>query len=141
MAEGQAAGSEALTASVPAASVPTGTVVRRTFMPSVTCSGSGSMLVRLPRTLVPSQSTIAETNGTGMPGAASDTMVKARTVALGGDVDGLNSVPKQEAHTFATVEVARTTRGALVGDQVRPGTQLEVLDEGDLFRHVRDSRQ
>ena len=41
----------------------------------------------LPRTLVPSQSTSAATNGTGMPGAANDTMVNARTSPSVGDVD------------------------------------------------------
>ncbi len=66
-------------ASVPAASVPIGKVVRRTFMPRCTCSGSGSTLTTLPRTLVPSQSTTAATKGTGTPGAAKATMVKART--------------------------------------------------------------
>ena len=49
------------TASVPWASVPMTSVARRTFMPMVTCSGSGSTLMRLARTLVPPQSTTAAT--------------------------------------------------------------------------------
>ena len=56
-----------------------GRVASRTRMPRVTCSGSGSTLIRLARTLVPSQSTRAATKGTGTPGAAKLTMVKART--------------------------------------------------------------
>src|SRR4029453_1764593 len=44
------------TASVPAVSSPTGTVVSFTFIPSWTCSGSSSTLTTLPRTDVPSQS-------------------------------------------------------------------------------------
>ena len=48
-------------------------------MPVLTCSGSGGQLMMLPRTLVPSQSITAATNGTGTPGAANATMVKVRT--------------------------------------------------------------
>ena len=49
-------------------------------MPSEILAGSGSTLIRLPRTLVPSQSITAEANGTVTPGAANVTMVKARTM-------------------------------------------------------------
>src|ERR1019366_1514575 len=48
-------------ASVPLSSVPMECVANRTFMPSVTCSGSGSTLTRFARTLVPSQSISAAT--------------------------------------------------------------------------------
>jgi hypothetical protein len=48
-------------------------------VPSDTWPGSGSTLTRLARTLVPSQSMTAGTNGTGIPGAARETMVNART--------------------------------------------------------------
>ena len=69
-------------------------------MPSVTCSGSGSTLIRLPRTLVPSQSTTAATNGTGTPGAANVTIVNERTspwVPIG---TSRNSVAKHDAHAL-----------------------------------------
>ena len=59
----------------------------RTFMPSVTCSGSGSTLMMLPRTLVPSQSTTPATNGTGTPGAAKAHDGERPHLALGGDRD------------------------------------------------------
>ena len=48
-------------ASVPLSSMPITVVASCTFMPSVTWSGSGSTLIRFPRTLVPSQSTRAAT--------------------------------------------------------------------------------
>ena len=44
-------------ASVPLSSVPSEYVASLTFIPVWTCSGSGSTLMMLPRTLVPSQST------------------------------------------------------------------------------------
>src|SRR4051812_38991608 len=74
------------TASTPRSSVPVENVVRRSFMPSVTCSGSGGQLTTLPRTLVPSQSTTPATNGTSTPGAANATIVNDRnspSVAIG----------------------------------------------------------
>src|SRR6202023_2216126 len=63
-------------ASVPSSSLPTAKTASLTFIPSVTCSGSGGVLITLPRTLVPSQSTTPATNGTGTPGAAKATIVK-----------------------------------------------------------------
>ena len=48
-------------ASVPLSSVPMTCVASCTFMPRVTCSGSGSTLIRFARTLVPPQSTRAAT--------------------------------------------------------------------------------
>lgn len=54
----------------------------------------------LQDTLVPLQSTTAATNGTGMPGAAIDTIVKARTsptVATSADVKWM---PPQEAQAL-----------------------------------------
>ena len=62
-------------ASVPSSSVPILKVVKRNFMPSVTFSGLGSVFTTLPRTLVPPQSMIPATKGTGTPGAAKATMV------------------------------------------------------------------
>ena len=88
------------TASVPSSSVPMTSVARRTFMPRVTCSGSGSTLIRLARTLVPSQSTTAATKGTGTPGAAKATMVKARTSPAVAMSTVLNSVFPQLAQAL-----------------------------------------
>src|SRR6187455_1371606 len=69
-------------------------------MPSETFAGSGSTLMMLPRELVPAQSTTAATNGTGTPGAANVTIVKARTVPSVGTSTLVNSVPKQPAHAL-----------------------------------------
>ena len=56
--------------------------------------------MRLARTLVPSQSTTAATKGTGIPGAANETMVKARTSPLVGTSTFLNSVASQAAQAL-----------------------------------------
>ena len=88
------------TASVPSESVPIEWVARRTFMPSKTCSGSGSTLMRLARTWVPPQSTTAATNGVGIPGAANATMVNARTVPSVAIGTVANSVAKHLAHAL-----------------------------------------
>ena len=80
--------------------MPTGTVVSRTFIPNVTCSGSAGTFTTFPRTLVPSQSTTAATKGTGMPGAANDTMVYARTAPSVATATGANAVPEHEAQAL-----------------------------------------
>jgi hypothetical protein len=54
----------------------------------------------LPRTLVPPQSTIADTNGTGTPGAANVTIVNARTSPSVAMSAGSNEVPKHPAHAL-----------------------------------------
>src|SRR5438874_5299107 len=54
----------------------------------------------LPRTVVPSQSMTAATNGTGMPGAAIETMVNARTSPSVGTGAFSNDVPPHEAHAL-----------------------------------------
>ena len=69
-------------------------------MPSVTCSGSGGQLTMLPRTLVPSQSTTAATNGTSTPGAANVTIVNDRTSPVVAISARSNSVPKQPAQAL-----------------------------------------
>ena len=56
--------------------------------------------MRLALTLVPSQSTTAATKGTGIPGAAKDTIVKARTSPLVATPTFLNSVPSHEAQAL-----------------------------------------
>ena len=58
-----------------------------------TWSGSGSTLMMLPRTGTPSQSTTADTNGTGMPGAAMATIVNVLTVPSVDTGTWANSVP------------------------------------------------
>src|SRR5206468_6806017 len=84
----------------PLSSLPIGYVASLTFIPRCTWSGSGSVLMMLPRTLVPSQSTTAATNGTGIPGAAIDTMVKARTSPSVGTAAFSNDVPPHDAHAL-----------------------------------------
>src|SRR3546814_18983878 len=69
-------------------------------MPSVTWSGSGSVLMTLPRTLVPSQSTTPATKGTGTPGAAKATIVKARSSPSVGTLAFSKVVPLQEAQAL-----------------------------------------
>ncbi len=66
-------------------------------MPSVTCSGSGGTLIRLARTLVPAQSTSDAVKGTGIPGAAKVTIVKARTSPSVARRTVVNSVAAQLA--------------------------------------------
>ena len=116
-------------------SVPITSVASRTFMPRVTCSGSGSTLIRLARTLVPSQSTDGGHVGHRDPGAAKATMVKARTSPLVGDV-GLGEVgwPAVGAG-IAPAEEAGSARGALVGHQMRGLPQLQVVDQRNLLCH------
>jgi hypothetical protein len=85
---------------VPEESVPTGTVVSRTGMPSVTCSGSGGVCTMLPRTSVPPQSTTPATNGTSTPSAANATMVNERRVPVVATGTSLNSRSPQLAHAL-----------------------------------------
>jgi len=54
----------------------------------------------LARTLVPPQSTMADTKGTGMPGAAKATMVNERTVPSVAMDTSSNEVPKHDAHAL-----------------------------------------
>src|SRR4029453_5862343 len=77
-----------------------GTVVNLTFIPSFTCSGLGSTFTTLPRTLVPSQSTTDAPNGTGIPGAANDTIVNARTSPSEATRTLANSVPPHAAQAL-----------------------------------------
>ena len=79
-------------------------------------------MTRLARTLVPSQSTSAATNGTGMPGAASDTIVNARTSPLVATDDVAELGAEAVRARVAPVEVPRATRRALVRDQVGLGS-------------------
>ena len=116
-------------------SVPITSVARRTFMPVLTCSGSGVTLTRLARTLVPSQSTTAATKGTGIPGAAKVTMVKVRTSPVVAMSTFLNSVPVAAGAGVAAVEEPGPARGALVGHQVRVVPQHQVVDQRNLLRH------
>ena len=120
---------------MPLSSVPSEYVARRTFIPVDTWSGSGSTLIRLPRTGVPSQSTMADTNGTGMPGAANATIVNVLTVPSVATVDLLELGAEARGAGVAAVEVAGAARGALVGHEVRLVAEHEVVDERDLFTH------
>ena len=111
-------------------------VARRTFMPSVTCSGSGSTLMMLPRTLVPSQSTTADTNGTGMPGAANGDDRERAHVAVGRHVD-LRELGA-EARRRRRCGGRRTCAPQLVHwcrHEVRAVAEHQVVDERDLFAH------
>src|SRR5207237_10066942 len=77
-----------------------GDVARWAFSPRFTWSGSASVLMMLPRTVVPSQSMAAAPTGTGMPGAAIETMVNARTSPSVGTGAFSNDVPPHEAHAL-----------------------------------------
>ncbi len=104
-------------------------------MPSFTCSGSGSVLMTLPRTLVPSQSTMPATKGTGTPGAANATMVNDRRVPSLEISTCLKSVALHEAHALRRSKNRAPHAGALVSDEVRVVTQHQVVDERDLPCH------
>jgi hypothetical protein len=58
------------------------------------------MFTMFVRTLVPPQSTIAETKGTSIPGAAKDTIVKVRTTPWVGMSTDWKSVAEQAAQAF-----------------------------------------
>src|SRR3954451_24553560 len=89
------------TASVPSSSVPATNVVRRTFIPSFTCSGSDSTLTTLAFTSPPpSRSTTDETYGTGTPGAAWCTMANDRTTPVVPSVLLVNSRLAQRAQAL-----------------------------------------
>ena len=120
-------------ASVPSLSVPTGTVVSRTFIPSVTCSGSGGVFDEVGAHAACRRSRRPPaTNGTGMPGAASETIVNARTSPSVATSTSRNSVPKQPGARVAPVEVPGAARRALVRDQVGRVAQHQVVDQRDL---------
>src|SRR5207302_10392137 len=70
------------------------------FMQSFTCSGSGVVLMTLARTLVPPQSMTDATNGTGMPGAAIDTIVNARSTPSLSIGTLWNPVAPHDAHAL-----------------------------------------
>ena len=111
-------------------------VVRRTFMPVLTCSGSGVTLIRLARTLVPSQSTTAATNGHRDPGRGERHDGEGRAPHRSSALDTVsNSVASAGGAGVATVEEAGAARGALVGHQVRVVPQHQVVDQRDLLRH------
>ena len=103
-----------------------------TFIPSVMCSGSAGVLIMLARTLVPSQSTTAATNGTGMPGRGEGDDGERAHLALGGDLDGVEVGAAAVGAGVAPVEVAGAACVALVGHEVRLVTEDEVVDERDL---------
>ena len=107
-------------------------VASRTFMPSWTWSGSGSVLMTLPRTLVPSQSTTPATKGTGTPGAANDTMVKLRSSPSVATVDLLELGAGARRAGVAPVEEPRPAGRALVRLQVRASPKHQVVDQRDL---------
>ena len=97
-----------------------------------TCSGSGSTLMTLARTLVPSQSTTPATNGTGMPGAANATIVNACSSPSVATSTFRKSVAEARRARVAPVEEPGAARSALVGDQVgigieRPGSRRSGL--------------
>ena len=106
-------------ASVPLSSVPSEYVARRTFMPKVTCSGVGSTLIRLARTLVPSQSTIADTNGTVHARRGERDDRERADLAVGGDIGLAELGAAAVGAGVAAVEVAGAARRALVGDEMR----------------------
>jgi len=112
-------------------------VARRTFIPSKTCSGSGSTLMRLARTWVPPQSTTAATKGVGIPGAANATMVNARTVPSVVIGTVANSVAKHLAHAFRSVEVPGTAIDAFLRDKCgwSPFSN-QIVDQRDLPGHA-----
>ena len=83
--------------------------------------GIGLDVDQLPRTGVPSQSTTADTNGTGMPGAAKATIVNVGTVPSVATSTCLKSVPKHEAQALRRSKYRAPQDGALVGHEVRAG--------------------
>ena len=122
-------------ASTPWSSAPSEYVASRTGMPVETWSGSGSTLIRFPRTGVPSQSMTADTNGVGMPGAAWATIVKVVTVPSGDDLDLVELGAEASRAGVAAVEVAGAAAGAFLGHEVGLIAQHQVVHEGDLFAH------
>ena len=93
------------------------------------------MLIRLPRTLVPSQSTTAATNGIGMPGAASATIVNARTSPSRATSTSRNSVPKHDAHALRRSKSRAPHDGALVRTRCGDVAEHQVVDQRNLFTH------
>ena len=127
---------------------------------STTWSGSGSTLMMLPRTGVPSQSTTADTNGTGMPGAAKATIVNVVDGALGRHVRPCGIGAEARGAGVAAVEVAgparrctrsprgaarRRARGSRRAGSVRSsrptvrGTDAEATHRGRTISRRRDA--
>ena len=105
-------------------------------MPSVMCSGVGSTLIRFPRTGVPSQSTTAAANGTGMPGRGEGDDRERAHRAFRGDHRLLEVGTEARGAGVAPVEVTGSTLCALVGHEVGLTlAQHEVVNEGDLLGH------
>ena len=70
-------------------------------MPRVTASGVGSQFTTLERTQVPSSVlTMAETNGTGIPGAARWTMLNDLRSPVDATAAGAKPVPPQRAQAL-----------------------------------------
>ena len=69
-------------------------------MPSVTCSGSGVTLIRLARTLVPSQSTTRGHEGDRDPGRGEGHDGEGPHLARGRDVDLLELGPAAAAQAL-----------------------------------------
>ena len=122
-------------ASVPSSSVPMTSVASRTFMPSVTCSGSARHVDEVG----PHAGALAVDDGGHErhrdPGGGEGHDREGPHLARRGDVRlrELRSVARRTG--VAAVEVARPARGALVGHQVRVVTEDQVVDQRDLLRH------
>ena len=98
--------------------------------------GRAGTLITLARTLVPSQSITPATKGTGMPGAANDTIVKVLSVPLVGDVDGREALVAAGGAGVAAVEEPGPARLALVGHQMRITAQDQIVHERNLLCHA-----
>ena len=97
---------------------PSSRSARRTFMPVRTWSGSGSTLMRLARTLVPSQSMTAATKGTGDPGRGEGHDREGPHLTGGRDVDGPELGSRAPGAGVAPIEEAGAGSSCTPG---RPG--------------------
>ena len=123
------------TASVPSSSVPMTSVARRTFMPVLTCSGSGVTLIRF----APHARALAvdHRRHEGHRDAGSGERDDGERAHLtgGGDVGRLELGAPARGAGVAPVEEARPAGRALVGHQVRVVPQHQVVHQRDLLGH------
>ena len=75
---------------------------------------------------------IADTYGAGMPGAAVDDGER-RDHTLIADACVLELLGAAVTACDASVEEPGTTRGARLGLEIGPGTDVQIVDEGDLL--------
>jgi hypothetical protein len=105
-----------------------------------TCSGLGSTLMMLPRTLVPPQSTMADTNGSGHAGGGEGDDGECLHDAIGADCRPWRTRCRCSWRTRCGGRRSGHRRRCTRAREVRGVAEHEVVDEGDLVGHAAPVR-